>query len=131
MPDDLDRSGCPAPVHGTRSAYHRRCRCPDAKRAKAWYAKRWAAGALPPGWIDATGARRRVRALQAIGYSLAELAEHLGYRSEASFGRMFQLDRVTRTRPERIARLYERLCMTPGPSRRSVLAARRRGWPPP
>ncbi|MCI2423879.1 hypothetical protein MOQ72_41410 [Saccharopolyspora sp. K220] len=127
----IDRSGCSAEIHGTRWAYSKRCRCADAKRVKARYAKFHAAGALPPARINAIGAKRRIRALQAIGYSLADLAQRLGYTSEASFSRMFQLPGISRERHRRIVVLYDQLSMTPGPSRRSVKAAQRKGWPPP
>lgn len=132
MPE-IDRTGCRAPIHGTRWAYAKRCRCPDAKRAKAWYAKRHAAGVLPSAFVDVTGARRRIRSLQAIGYSLAYLARRLGYRSTAALNPLLFGDHptITRTRHDQIDALFRELCMTPGSSKRSVNEARRKGWPPP
>lgn len=81
--------------------------------------------------IDPTGTVRRIRALQAMGWPLREIGERCGIATQnlgtiASGGRG-----VYASTAARIAKVYDELSMTPGPSNRSRTIARTRGWLPP
>lgn len=85
----------------------------------------------PGAVVDATGARRRIRALQAIGWPLHEIASRIGWATSnlgtlASGGRECNADSA-----RKIAAVYDALSMTPGPSARSRYWAEKRGWLPP
>lgn len=126
----LDRSGCPARSHGTVSDYkHRGCRCPDARADHTRHHKRWLAGLLPPGMLDATGSRRRVQALACLGWGYEHLAQQCAVSrttiAHIATGAAAVLRRST---VEALAEVYERLSMTPGPSRLAASTARNRGW---
>lgn len=77
--------------------------------------------------VDATGTWRRLHALIALGYPQTWLARELG------LGRALQLnrERVTVRNAEKVAALYDRLSMTPGPSERTRVMAWRKGYLPP
>lgn len=129
-----DPAGCSATRHGTHVAYLRHgCRCPDALRAKRGYIKRLQLGIQPVAEVSTVGPQRRIRALQTLGYSRKRLAEYLGYAapSPASLSPVFWRNRIRRELAEHIAQLYERLCMTPGPSERTRLRARSTGYASP
>lgn len=128
-----DRSGCPADRHGTWSAYSKYgCRCADAREASRLYRKRLHYGVLPPSKIDATGTKRRICALQALGWPASDLAARLGRAPHrSSFSTMLTRDRCTTTFAARVAALYDELSMTPGPSRSTRLRAESKGWVPP
>lgn len=76
------------------------------------------------------GARRRVAALLAIGWTHAHLHRQTGGVATGDVindpGR-----RVEAHTYHAIRETYERLCMTPGPSSRNRARARRHGWNPP
>jgi hypothetical protein len=83
--------------------------------------------------VDATGTGRRLRALQAIGWSWPLLAAELRVRSprwpsKLASGRTPTVSRATAAQ---IAALYDRLSFTPGPSDVTRTWAAKRGWPPP
>lgn len=125
------RPDCPAPFHDSYSATRRvGCTCPAARRARARYLKRQQHGYLEPAYIDATGTRRRMQALNAIGYPIRELGQMLGWAGNP--GTLLWSDRqVHRVTATRVTDLYERLSGTPGPSQRSRQAAARAGYAPP
>ena len=86
-------------------------------------------------WIPRTasvGVTRRLRALNALGYSQQDLADRLGTHYSwicklmSNSRQQVNPDTVTR-----IADLYNQLSMTPGPSERARRAARIKGWAPP
>ncbi|PXY16573.1 WhiB family transcriptional regulator [Prauserella muralis] len=90
----LDRGGCPARRHGTRSArLHYRCECPDAIAKSRRYERLEAAGRghLDPDIdhrVNRLGSVRRVRALCALGFPVAELdvmLRELGVKSGVHF----------------------------------------------
>lgn len=86
---------------------------------------------LAPGArVDPTGTRRRIRALAAIGWSLTEQARKLG-RLVSNYRRVLESPWCTAATAREVAALYERLCMTPGPSQRSRVRARSLAWAPP
>lgn len=76
------------------------------------------------------GARRRVAALLAVGWTHAHLRQQTGGVATGDVindaGR-----RVEAHTYLAIRETYERLCMTPGPSSRNRTRARRHGWIPP
>lgn len=89
--------------------------------------------------IDATGTRRRLQALVAIGWSQSKLAAHLGM-TPSSFGKTLRRDRVTVATRDAVADLYERLWNVAPPQtcgRDKVACSRARrhaaesGWLPP
>lgn len=90
--------------------------------------------------IDGTGARRRLQALVAIGYSQRQLADELGVL-QTTLGDLIHGGRETVISTDRAVRaLYDRLSMTPavGEDHRSKISVRRtlayahkRGWIPP
>jgi hypothetical protein len=120
--------------HGHRDVY-RTCKCPICRAAVAreknlYLLRRAAAGG--PLHVDKLGAVRRLHALMAIGWPRRELAAHAGYQGDA-----FALVLNSRRRKisidthQRIARLFDELCMSPGPSKSTRLRAAAKGWLPP
>lgn len=89
---------------------------------------------------DATGTRRRLMALCAMGWSLQELGSRLGVHGNGLGFIIRKRKWVMPENAEKIRALYEELQMIPAPPRqdergngRSVVLtrARRKGWPPP
>lgn len=82
--------------------------------------------------VNATGARRRLRALVRIGWPLPEIASRLGsshrYLANISCG---VRDAVSSALHARIAELYEELSAVPGPSRAAMAVAARHRFAPP
>jgi hypothetical protein len=95
---------------------------------------------LAPGTlIDATGTRRRLRALAAIGWSTPLLAQHLG-RHRGPLRRDFYEQSVKASTAEGVRRLYDQLWDTKPPestTRERMAASKarntatRNGWRPP
>jgi len=79
--------------------------------------------------VDATGTTRRLRALIAIGWPVAHLADRYGMYPTA-LGRIAcgQLQQVRATTAHRIAVDYRELCRIPGPSQRARNEACKKGW---
>lgn len=84
-------------------------------------------------YVDSTGTVRRIRALMAIGWRYCDIDTAAGHPSaRASWAHnVVTQDKVHIDTAEKVAAVYERLCMTPGPSSRVRNLAARRGWPPP
>jgi hypothetical protein len=110
---------CTATRHGTATAYvNDGCRCPLARADRTRQNKmRRSAGRT---FTDGTGTRRRLEALMWMGWSARHIGSHIGW-SRGSVGSLLaklQHGRsVERNTAARIAATYERLSMTPGPSR--------------
>lgn len=101
---------------------------PDtAKRLLAVTINEHAPGAI----VDATGTRRRLQALVALGWTQTKLAASIGWTTANLNNLILSDDDVTRATADLVADLYERLSMRPGPSTRASAVARRRGWAPP
>lgn len=82
--------------------------------------------------VDATGTRRRLQALSAIGYSQEDLIGRLGMA--AAWAHCLWSDQkllVAAATAARVEALYNELSMTPGTASRARLWAVRRGYPPP
>jgi len=79
--------------------------------------------------VDATGTMRRLRALVAIGWPIGQLAPQFGIFSTA-LGNIArgELAHVRATTADTVALHYQHLTRTPGPSNRSRILARKKGW---
>lgn len=84
--------------------------------------------------VDATGTRRRVQALAAIGWSVMEQARQLGVAEMAIRGILAKTS-IWASTATRHAALYDRLIALPPPTGRGPTAARthaaKHGWAPP
>lgn len=123
-------------VHGTASGYtYRGCRCEPCRDAAVLARKRYRLRALERGGpltTDPTGTVRRVQALVALGWPVRLIAEEANVNEKSLRTFMYSPgDTVTVTRAEAIAVVFERLCMTRGPSKASATIARKRGYVPP
>lgn len=128
--DDRPTAGCTATRHDDLTAYWQDdCRCLPARILAARRQKEYRAGKRRT--ISGVGAARRLRALQRIGWTGANLGQRLGVTqreiSQLALGR----DTVLLTTHNRVCALYDRLWNVPGPSARAVARAERKGWLPP
>lgn len=76
--------------------------------------------------VPALGATRRIRALQAMGYTYAHLGAELSWAAP-SFRRITSITQIKGETWFAIAELYDRLSGTPGPSELTMRRARNRG----
>ena len=128
----LDRSRCTASRHGTMSAYTRAgCRCADAREAKRLYVKRQRVGRPEIRRVDATGARRRIRALMALGHTMTVIGRTAGITPDCVSQVANQRRWLAPATHAKIVAAYDRLSMVVGGSPRIRRYARDRGWPPP
>jgi DNA-binding CsgD family transcriptional regulator len=76
------------PRHGTNAGRSAGCRCPACKAAKVKYEKRRLAGLCggTATLTDATGTKRRIHALMAIGWPSSEVAARLGVHESRVIG---------------------------------------------
>ncbi|WP_346536979.1 hypothetical protein [Micromonospora sp. DPT] len=124
---------CAANIHGTYSAYVTfGCRCPHAREAKRIYQKRRREHRSAPRAVEATGTRRRLRALCAIGWRAEDLGEQLGLWRQNAHKLLQETDhQVTVVTATRVKALYARLSGTPGTSPITRRRAIANGWAPP
>jgi hypothetical protein len=86
-------------------------------------------------YVDATGTRRRIRALQALGWRFVDIDEACGRRAGSAGAtwshNLVRQDKVHIDNARAIAAAYERMCMTladtPQADRTRTMAARK-GW---
>ncbi|MTE20241.1 hypothetical protein F0L17_14210 [Streptomyces sp. TRM43335] len=91
--------------------------------------------AVPPGPpprgrdVDATGTRRRIQALVAIGHPMAHIAREVGVGVDA-IGRIARGAKtaVRATTADTVAVVYRRMSRRPGASKRARTIAARHGW---
>jgi len=81
------------------------------------------------GFVPATGTRRRIRALLALGWPHTELHARSGVRTSVTLNQAGEW--VTRATADAITALYNDLAMTPGPSARTRARAAKLGYAPP
>lgn len=77
--------------------------------------------------IDATGTKRRIRALQAIGWTCRDIASVAGIDPRA-LSQYLRRDSLHHTTVKRISAAYDRLCMAPGRSSLNRQRAVANGW---
>jgi transcriptional regulator with XRE-family HTH domain len=125
-------------VNGTCYVGHG-CRCDDCKTGRSEYEFWRQRNPDKAGYIDATGTRRRLQALAALGWSARAIAERFGY-SEVTVSGWFRANLVSRRTVARIRGWYDELSMTPPPTRTRAERysvgttrgrARAAGWHPP
>jgi hypothetical protein len=132
------------PRHGENRGYNAGCRDTCCRTAHAQHRKnmrtRMYLARVNRLHTDATGTRRRIQALMALGWSTRELDKMLGRRPSYVYRVLTGEGDVYLTTANMIADLYDRLCMTrPRPAttegaaivRRNVNMAARRGYVPP
>lgn len=130
------------PRHGTNAGYLQHvfahetacqpCRLAHNEARRNVWRKRYAKR-VDRLYIDALGSIRRIRALMAIGWRLADIDEAAGYTARRAnwAHNITSQGRVHVDTAEKVARVYDRLCMTPGPSDRLRAMSARSGWAPP
>ena len=80
-------------------------------------------------FVPRRGTVRRIQALIALGWRHTDLREHTGLNTGILLSQPGEW--VTRTTHDTVAEVYDRLCMTPGPSAASRGRAARLGYAPP
>lgn len=98
----------------------------NSRRTKWVRAGKW------PDMPSAVGSTRRVRALVALGWSQHELCRRTGL-SPSTMSHLIRgsVDRTNTDVVFRVAKLYDELSMTPGPSDYQRGRAKQHGWAPP
>jgi hypothetical protein len=82
--------------------------------------------------VPALGTTRRLRALGAMGWTLADIASRTRMSKKTLSLLMAGCQEcMTREGAEQITSVYDQLCMRCGPSERARVMARRKGWAPP
>lgn len=83
--------------------------------------------------LDPTGAKRRIQALQALGWTQNHIAEAGGWSNGSAVNKMLRDSTawVFVSTVKRANLAYSRLSMRVGPSRSAALYAARQGWSPP
>lgn len=126
--------GHPAP-DGTRRPPSRRVTPRVRDRILSVQPGQVADGAL----VDATGTRRRLQALVAVGWTQSKLARALGM-SPSNFGKVLRHARTRKTTSDAVEALYDQLwakrpALVTGPDKiaysRALSQAREHGWLPP
>lgn len=120
------------PRHGTNQGYNAGCHEYCCRQAHKVYKQLNLLGRTRR-YVDATGTRRRLEALAALGYSMADISARLGCTRTY----VYQLRKSTQVRSDNavaVATLYDRLCMTLPDHPLAVRARRhaaKQGWLPP
>lgn len=141
-PDEPTQAECMAPDdprHGVNAGYMAGCRGACCKKAHAEYRRGLRARqyiARGPMTIPALGTQRRIRALQAIGWRITDIAEALDLGVHrgvcAPLWQLMNREHTTRNTAERVNALYEQWSMTPGPAFvRNRGMSERKGYLPP
>lgn len=81
--------------------------------------------------VDSTGTARRIRALMAIGWTAAGIAAHGPWATGDALLELAKRQRIHIDNRNEVARIYDDLCMTPGPSANTRRRALAKGWAPP
>jgi hypothetical protein len=83
-----------------------------------------------PGRINAVGSQRRIRALQALGWTQRNLEDRLGLHPRR-LSTVLVRPKIYTPMARKIADVYDELSMLPGPSEKTRNMARNKGWPVP
>lgn len=111
--------------HGTVARYRSGCHCQDCRDVMAKGMNLFRLHG--PTEIDATGTRRRLQALAVMGWPFKEVARRAGVMLKPS--RFWpEGSRVNKVTAARIARAFDELHMTPGPSTITRDRAMKKGW---
>lgn len=125
-------------AHGTPGRYHQHITdddppCPPCREAARLAKERWRRRRYlnrGPLLVDATGTRRRLRALAAIGWPNAAIGALAG-ADHSTVSAWSNNARVRAGTADTVRRVYDELSMTPGPSAKVRQIAARKGWAPP
>lgn len=131
MTADLREAACVGVPSSTR--YKAGCRCDGCRRAHTIDHKRWLMGQTGR-LVDATGTRRRIQALAALGWTYLEIAEVCGATTRGWARETLDQPRVHSATAARVFDAYEQMSMTVPTGKyrtRGRLSAQRKGWPPP
>ena len=82
----------------------------------------------PVSWVPATGGKRRLQALHAIGWRHVDLSPRLGFDARTVAGAKAL---ITQRKHQAICRVYDALWNQPGPSSQGRSRAARLGYAPP
>jgi hypothetical protein len=96
------------PRHGKNSGYIAGCREGCCRKAHMREIKAWRL--TGPRMVNSLGTRRRVEALEAIGWSRAQQSRMLGHAREY-LGQVTRLEMIHRSTAEAVADLYDRYSM--------------------
>lgn len=120
--------------HGTPGCYKLGCRREECRAAATRQAKIYRLttnrGAAPLR-VPAEPTKRRIRALQWMGWTLAAVAHRAGFAHATSLSVIMKNERVHRDTARVIAEVYEALCMHRGPSDLARKRAITAGYAPP
>lgn len=130
--------------HGTVTRYCTGCRCDECRAAHAararWRRRMHAYGRAVPKSIPNVGARRRIEALQTLGWSMRDLSRKLGKHPDRLSVSLKNYDGISPANHAAVAALYDQLWDTPAPqrtkgerisARRTIANAARHGYLPP
>jgi hypothetical protein len=121
--------------HGTKAGYRAGCREDCCREAEARYERIriYHLDRGNPYTLPVFTVQRRIRALQAIGWRAADIAEAAGWKAPQVVLELLEAHRtrVGRDAYNRICRAYDQLSMQPGPSQITAKRAARRGALPP
>lgn len=81
--------------------------------------------------VDSTGTRRRVQALAWMGWPCAEVARRAGTTRRTLATLILPHRSISFALAGRVAKVYDELCMVPGPSKVAAAKARTLGFAPP
>lgn len=96
------------PRHGTNAGYVAGCRHDCCRQAHMVELKKWRLSGRR--MVDVIGTRRRVEALERIGYSRAEQSRMLG-KTREYIGHVLRNDLIHATTAAQVRDLYDRYCM--------------------
>jgi hypothetical protein len=122
------------PRHGTTRGHAQGCRedcCREARNADEARRRKYRGVLGIERSIDATGSRRRIQALMAIGHPSRDIAARCGWSHGEAVLEVTRRQWVQRKTAATVARVYDEMCMTVGPSALTRRRALAKGWPPP
>lgn len=123
------------PRHGTTAGHSAGCRercCREARNADERRRRKYRDVFGICRLVDNTGTVRRIQALWALGWTSQHIAAAAGWNAPQAVTEIVKVRHgVHRTTAETIARVYDEMSMTLGPSTKNRREAARKGWAPP